>query len=148
MIVLVDDHKADSYSRWSGGGLYKPPLYIGKRFSGLIQWRVVEWAFRRRGQSGTVVPYSLSSLFCPIYDHNSLQYHYGNWEAIICERRPKWCLNKKTIMKVKAGKTLLNSVKKWVMMKKKNTRDDFVLFLVKRLDKLSIDSVQFRILDN
>lgn len=84
------------------------PLRVRKSFSQFRRWIValmgLKWAFRI---VWTGVPYLLSSLFCPIYNHNSLQHLYGNWEAIISKLRPKWCLNKKIVMKVKAGKTLL-----------------------------------------
>lgn len=53
---------------------------------------------------------NIEMFICHIYSHNSFQHHCGNWETIIRELCPKWCLNKKIIMKKKkkkAWKTLL-----------------------------------------
>lgn len=44
---------------------------------------------------------NIEMFICHIYSHNSFQHHCGNWETIIRELCPKWCLNKKIIMKKK-----------------------------------------------
>lgn len=120
------------------------------------QWRVVECdadgaevTFRRRGQSQSGVLYLLSSLFCPIYDHNSFQHHYGNWEAIISEQSPKWCLNTKTVMKGKKScwKNTVDFAGRRGMKKQKYKRW-FLIVHAERLDQLSIEKVQFGTLDN
>lgn len=109
-----------------------------------VKWSVplmgLEWAFRRRGQSGARVSYWLSSLSCPIYDHNSLQRHYGNWEAIISEPRLKWCLNKKTIMKVKGCKNTAGSDgRRGIKEGEKKHKWWFCIVPTERSDKLSIE---------